>query len=121
LAGAPLHSATGKLTQTELIRESQLRRDVVYQNPDLLDGFKAQVKAQHNVPTAMQAVIGQRDQLTVQIANIRAELVHEREVTATLRRLAAELSLELNQAREEPTTGTVTRLPAHPRRTQPRS
>jgi hypothetical protein len=69
----------------------------------------------------MQAAIDQRDQLAVQIADIRAELHHEREVTATLRRLAAELSLELDQAREEPTTATVTRLPAHPRRTQPRS
>jgi hypothetical protein len=52
MAGVPLHSMTGKLTQSELIRESQLRRDVVYQYHDLVDAFKAQVKAQHNVPAA---------------------------------------------------------------------
>ncbi|MDA8358096.1 MAG: hypothetical protein M0Z95_17795 [Actinomycetota bacterium] len=119
LGGAPLHSATGKLTQTELIHESQLRRDVVYEHHDLIDAFKAQVRAQHNVPTAMQAVVDQRDRLTAQIADIRAELHHERDVSTTLRRLAAELSLELAQAREAP-TATVTRLPAHPRRTRPR-
>ena len=112
LAGTPLHSTTGKLTRTELIAESQLRRDVVYEHRDLVDTFAAQVRAQHSAPTAVQAVIDQRDQLAAQVADLKAELAHERELAATLRRLAAELSLELDQAREEhATTGTVTRLP----------
>lgn len=113
LAGAPLHSTTGKLTQTELILESQLRRDVVYEHRDLAEAFKARVKAQHPVPTAAQAVIDQRDQLAAQMGDVKAELARERKFTAALRRLAAELSLELDQAREElATTGTVIRLPA---------
>ena len=120
LAGTPLHSTTGKLTQTELVRESQLRRDVVYEHRDLVDAFKARVEAQHNVPSAMQVVIDQREQLAAQVATIKAELAREREVTATLRHLAAELSLELDQAREElATTATVTRLPVQPHRARP--
>jgi hypothetical protein len=122
LTGAPLHSPTGKLTQTELIREAQLRRDIVYEHLDLVDAFKARVKAQHHIPSAMQVVIDQRDRLAAQIANIKIELAREREIAATLRRLAAELSLDLDQAREElATTATVSRLPAHPRRPRPRS
>jgi hypothetical protein len=122
LTGAPLHSPTGNLTQTELIRESHLRRDIVYEHRDLVDTFKAQVKAQHNVPSAMQAVIDQRDRLAAQIANIKIQLAREREIAAALRRLAAELSLDLDQAREQlATTATVTHLPTHPRRPRPRS
>jgi hypothetical protein len=119
VAGTPLHSTTGKLTQTELISESRLRRDVVYEHRDLIDAFKAQVKAQHDIPCAMQVVIDQRDQLAAQIAGIKVELAREREMTAALRRLAAELSLELDQARQDlATTATVTHLPT--RRTGPR-
>jgi hypothetical protein len=113
LAGAPLHSTTGKLTQTELICESQRRRDIVYQHRDLVDSFKAQVKAQHATPTAAQALTDERDQLAAQVANIKTELAREREITANLRRLAAELSLELDQARQQlATANAVTRLPS---------
>ena len=115
----PLHSTTGKLTKIELIRGSQLRRDVLYQHRDLIGAFRAEVKAQHDIPAAMQVVIDQRDQLATQIAGIKVELAREREMTAALRRLAAELSLELDQARQDhATTATVTHLPA--RRTGPR-
>lgn len=120
VAGTPVHSARGKLTQTELIVESQLRRDVVYENRDLIDAFKAQVKAQHNIPGATQAVIDQRDRLAAKNANLKDELARERDVTAALRRLAAELSLQLNQAQQGlATTATVTRLAT--RRARPRS
>ena len=111
LAGTPLHSTTGKLTRTELIAESRLRRDVVYEHRDLIDTFAAQAKAQHTTPAAVKDVIDQRDQLAAQLADLKTELAHERELAATLRRLAAELSLELDQAREEHAAGTVTRLP----------
>jgi hypothetical protein len=113
LSGTPLHSATGKLTCTELITESGLRRDVVYEHRDLIDAFKAQVKAQHHVPTAMQAIITERDELARRLTGIKAELADEQTRTATLRRVAAELSLELHQAKEELAgSGTVTRLPS---------
>jgi hypothetical protein len=36
LVGTPLRSASGKLTATELIAESALRRDVVYEHTDLV-------------------------------------------------------------------------------------
>lgn len=111
LAGTPLHSQTGKLTATELIAESGLRRDVLYEHRDLVDQFKARVKAQHSTPAAMQALAEERDAVLNRLNTVTAELADERVVTATLRRLAAELSLELQQARERLPATTVTRLP----------
>jgi hypothetical protein len=108
----PLYSQTGKLTATELGAESGLRRDVLYEHRDLVDQVKARVKAQHSTPAAMQALTDERDNLLERLDAITIELGHERAVTATLRRLATELSLELQQARDELTASTnVTRLP----------
>ena len=60
----------------------------------------------------MQAVTDERDTLRERLDAITTELGHERAITATLRRLATELSLELQQAREELTARTnITRLP----------
>jgi hypothetical protein len=53
LAGTPLRSSLGKLTTTELIAESGLRRDVVYEHADLVEDFQARVKAQNSTPAAM--------------------------------------------------------------------
>lgn len=112
LAGTPLHPRTGKLTATELVAESGLRRDVLYEHRDLLDQFKARVKAQHSTPAAMQALTDQRDALQGRLDAVTTQLADERATTAALRRLTAELSLELQQAREElAATTTVTRLP----------
>ena len=52
LAAAPLRSATGKLTVSEMITESGLRRDIVYDHPHLIDGFKARAKARDTQPAA---------------------------------------------------------------------
>ena len=112
LAGTPLHSQTGKLTATELVAESGLRRDVLYEHRDLVDQFKARVKAQHSTPAALQVLSDERDTLLERLDAITIELGHERAITATLRRLATELSLELQQAREELAARTnVTRMP----------
>jgi hypothetical protein len=101
LAGTPLRSASGSLTQTELIAEAGLRRDIVYAHRDLVDQFKARVKNQHSTPAAMQALADQNSELTSRLRDLTAELARERQRTATTRQLAAELSLELQQAREE--------------------
>jgi hypothetical protein len=115
LAGTPLRSATGQLTQTELICESGLRRDVVYAHPDLIDAFKAGTSAQRAVPATMQAITSERDRLAAQLTTARADLTAARRQAAALRCLAAELSLELDQARDELAAATaVTRLPAAP-------
>jgi hypothetical protein len=112
LAGTPLRSATGKLTGTELITESGLRRDVVYgDHKDLVEEFQAQVKAQRCTPLAVRDVAAERDALAAQLAAVRQELARERSATAVLRKIAAELALELGQARAEP-GGNVTRLPS---------
>lgn len=51
MAGTPLRSTSGKLTTTELIAEAGLRRDLVYDHPDLVEEFKARLKAQDSVGT----------------------------------------------------------------------
>jgi hypothetical protein len=110
LAGTPLRSATGKLTCTELIAESGLRRDVVYgDHKDLVEEFQARVKAQRSVPLAAQDLTAERDTLAAELATVRQELARERSATAVLRKIAAELALELDQARTE-AGGNVTRL-----------
>lgn len=112
LAGTPLHSPSGKLTATELITESGLRRDVVYEHADLIDWFKAQVKARHSTPTTMRELAEKHAAVESELARVKRELAEERRVNTLLRKAIAELSLELQQAREEAVAiSAVTRLP----------
>ena len=101
LAATPLRSATGKLTGSELITESGLRRDIVYDHPHLIDAFKARVKARDCTPAALTALAGERDDLRSQLTAVKDELARERRATSTLRKLIIELSLELDQAQQE--------------------
>ncbi|ABW12045.1 conserved hypothetical protein [Parafrankia sp. EAN1pec] len=102
LAGMPLRSQSGKLTVTELIVESGLRRDVVYaDHPHLVDAFRAFVKAQNSTPTAMRDLADENADLTRKLAATKADLAQERATAATLRRLVVELSLELRQTRDQ--------------------
>jgi chromosome segregation ATPase len=111
LAATPLRSATGKLTVSELITESGLRRDIVYEHPQLIDTFKARAKALDEQPAALTALVGERDELRLQLAAAREELAREQRTSSTLRKVIAELSLELDQAREEiASLGNVTPL-----------
>jgi hypothetical protein len=91
LTGIPLHSTTGTLTSTELITESGLRRDVVYEHRGLVDDHTTTKK---------------------ELASVKEALTKERTTNSVLRRAIAELSLELEQAREELAQDhKVTRLP----------
>ncbi|MFG2153185.1 hypothetical protein [[Kitasatospora] papulosa] len=121
LAGTPLRSASGKLSATELLRESGLRRDVAYgDHKDLVEEFQARVKAQHCTPAAMQELAEQNAQLKGRLADATKALAHEQKTSAALRRIIAELDLELHQAQDGlGHEGNVTRLPA-PRRPTPR-
>jgi hypothetical protein len=102
LAGTPLRSASGKLTASELITETGLRRDVIYaDHKDLVEDFQARAKAQDSTPLAMQQIAAQNTELSEKLAQVKAELAAERAAGAALRQVAAELSLELQQAREE--------------------
>jgi beta-galactosidase/beta-glucuronidase len=118
LAGIPLRSETGKLTATELITESGLRRDVVYEHDKthhVVQDFLARAKAQHAVPEAMQQLTDDQDRLRQELAETRATLAAERGKVKTLMKIATELSLELQQARDELAAASqLTRLP--PRR-----
>jgi hypothetical protein len=113
LAGTPLRSATGNLTGTELITECALRRDVVYgDHKDLVEEFQAQAKAQRFTPLAVQDLAAERDKLARELASTRQELASERAATAVLRRISAELAIELDQARAELTASSnAPRLP----------
>jgi chromosome segregation ATPase len=111
LAATPLRSATGKLTVSELITESGLRRDIVYDHPQLIDTFKAHAKARDAKPAALTALASERDELRGQLTTAREELAREHRTASTLRKVIAELSLELDQAREEiAALGNVTPL-----------
>lgn len=113
LAGTPLNSTTGKLTGTELITESGLRRDVVYEHRDLVDEFKARAKAQNTTPLAMQQLADDHATTKKELASTKEELANERATNSVLRRIVAELSLELEHAREELAGHrNVTRLPS---------
>jgi hypothetical protein len=117
LAGTPLRSASGKLTASELLREAGLRRDVAYgDHRDLVVEFQARVKAQNATPAAMQELADKYSAVKEKLAAVTENLAKEQVVSAALRRIVAELDLELMQAREElEQSGNVTRLPS-PRR-----
>lgn len=100
LAGTPLDSP-GRLTMTELISECGLRRDVVYEHRNLVDDFKAQVKARRSVPEAAQKLADRAEALEAELTDVKADLVRERETSAYLRRVIAELSIDLQQARQQ--------------------
>ena len=105
LAGTPLRSTSGKLTSSELITESGLRRDVVYgEHKDLVDDFRARVKAQHATPASIARVADDNRALKDENASLKAQLAAERETTKTLAKIIGELSLELHQARDELST-----------------
>jgi len=102
LAGTPLRSVSGKLTVSELITETGLRRDIVYaDHKDLVEDFQARAKAQDSTPLAIQQIAAKNTELSEKLAAIKAELAAERAAGAALRQTVAELSLELQQAREE--------------------
>ncbi|MFZ3596688.1 hypothetical protein [Streptomyces sp. BH104] len=121
LEGAPLHSESGRLTATELLRESGLRRDAVYgDHKDLVEEFQARVRAQHRTPAVAQSLAEENSQLKRQLAEATTALAREREATAALRRLVAELGLELHATREETGPSRITALPTR-RRQGPRT
>ncbi|WP_103545051.1 hypothetical protein [Streptomyces sp. SM1] len=113
LAGTPLRSTTGKLTGSELIIESGLRRDAVYgDHKDLVEEFQAQARAQSFTPDAVQKVAEENATLKQDLKDVKAALATERERNSALVRMAAELSLELEQARAElESAQQVSRLP----------
>lgn len=90
LEGIPLHSSSGKLTATELITESGLRRDIVYDHRDLIDDFQARVKAQNSTPTAFQQLSDQHTALKTSLTNTKQQLANERATTKILRQAIAE-------------------------------
>jgi hypothetical protein len=111
LAGTPLRTTSGKLTATELILESGLRRDVLYEHRDLIDDFKAQARLRDHVPDAMQELADRCSTLGKELAAAEEELNRERAATALLRRVVAELSIELDRARgQAEARAAVTRL-----------
>jgi len=121
LAGTPLRSTSGKLTGTELITESGLRRDVVYgDHKHLVEEFQAQVKAQSSTPEAMQKVTDQNAAWKEELAATKESLAAERERNAALVRITTELSLELEQTRAELASAQQVSLLPAPRTPRPR-
>ncbi|MFE7404402.1 hypothetical protein [Streptomyces sp. NPDC057557] len=97
----PLRSRSGRLTATELLCESGLRRDVAYgDHRDLVEEFQARVKAQHCTPATIQEIAEQNAQLKDRLANATKELARERKTSAALRRIISKLDLGLHHAQE---------------------
>lgn len=116
LDGTPLRSETCRLTVTELLRESGLRRDVVYSDhKDLVEEFQARVRAQNHTPALARSLTEENTQLKQKLAETMSSLAKEREVTAALRRLVSELDLELHAAAEGAGSARITSLPARRR------
>ncbi|MFI8201587.1 hypothetical protein [Streptomyces sp. NPDC085937] len=92
--------------------------DVAYgDHKDLVEEFQARAKAQHGTPAAMQELANQKAELKRKLVRRDGSLGQGARVTAALRRIVAELDLELDQAREElGLSGNVTRLPTPWRR-----
>jgi chromosome segregation ATPase len=101
LAGTPLRSPSGKLTASELITESGLRRDIVYRHTDLIQDFQARAKAQDSTPTAMQELADENRKLKSAVDDLKGELRQEQARSKTMRMIIAELALELEQAKAE--------------------
>lgn len=102
LAGTPLRSTTGQLTGSELITESGLRRDVVHgDHKDPVEEFQAQAKTRSYTPDAIQKVAEENVVLKQKLKDAKAALAVEQERNAALVRVAAELTLELEQTRAE--------------------
>jgi aspartate aminotransferase-like enzyme len=121
LEGTPLRSESGSLTVNELLRESCLRRDVVYgDHKDLVEEFQARARARQHTPALAQSLADENAGLKERLTAALSALTRERELTAALRRLVAELDLELYAAREEPGLSRVTALPPR-RRPGPRA
>ncbi|MCC3773802.1 hypothetical protein [Streptomyces sp. UNOB3_S3] len=85
LAGTPLRSVTGKLTISELAVEAGLRRDTVYQHPDLVESFQAQVTARDAVPESMATMARELEKTREALRQAKNELAAERRTTAFLR------------------------------------
>lgn len=104
LTGQSVHSRSGKLTITELITESGLRRDIVYDHPDLVDDFKLRARAQQAVPTSLQKIMDEKAALQAELTATKDALAHEQKSGAYLRRVIAEMSIELENKREQQTS-----------------
>ncbi|MFD0404373.1 hypothetical protein [Kitasatospora sp. NPDC127116] len=91
---------------------SGLRRDIVYGHTDLVQDFQARAKAQDSTPTAMQELADANRALKAEAAELRTDLAEERSRSKVMRRIIAELSLELEQAKAElGAAAGVARLP----------
>ncbi|MFF2409690.1 hypothetical protein [Streptomyces sp. NPDC058092] len=77
-----------------------------------MDGFRARARAQNFTPQVVQSMAEENIVLRETLAKIKRELAAERERVHALVRAATELSLELEQPREELAAAQqVTRLP----------
>ncbi|MEV4612582.1 hypothetical protein AB0K43_08275 [Kitasatospora sp. NPDC049258] len=76
------------------------------------EDFQARAKAQESTPTAMQELADANRTLKAEAAELRTDLAEERSRSKVMRRIIAEPSLELEQAKAElGAAAGVARLP----------
>ncbi|WP_127516343.1 MULTISPECIES: hypothetical protein [Nocardia] len=89
----------GDRTIGDLIAESGLRRDVVYQHSGAVRRFQQQVAEQVSTADATRAVIERRRSLQVENDCLAAELEDERTVRHRLETIMSSFTEELGQLR----------------------
>ncbi|WP_369243771.1 hypothetical protein [Streptomyces sp. R41] len=83
---------------------------------DLIEDFQARVRAQGHTPLVAQALAEQISELKEKLAGTATALAAERATTAILRKIVAELDLELHAARDGSGPVPIASLPARRRR-----
>ena len=99
VTGTALVVPSGDRTIGDLIAESGLRRDVVYQHPEVVRRFQQQVAEQVATADATRAVIERRRSLQVENDCLAAELADERTVRHRLETIMSSFTEELGQLR----------------------
>lgn len=95
ISGSSQSARSARLTVAELIAESGLRRDVVYEHAPLLEYFRVQARAREDGPSVARELLDRHQALTKEYAALKAELDAERRANARLRTLLAEMVVEL--------------------------
>lgn len=67
---------------------------MIYEHRDLVDEFKARMKAQNTTPLAMQHLADNHAVTKKELASVKDEPANERAANSVLRRVVAELTLD---------------------------
>lgn len=101
IAGTPLRSP-GKLTISDLAAEAGIKRWILtHRHPELMRSYQTEFKNLGRVPAPVQAALDKITKLELDLAKIRADKKHLKNLVDTYAALIQELIDELDQARSQ--------------------